>query len=193
MIKASLLTRVVALSAALITVLCTPAFAAGGARDAESIPLDLPTTTQPSGDVGGSGGNIVRTIVGLAIVIGVIYGIAWVLRQMKQSRADRSLGGLATVASVTLGSGKALHLVRAGNELLLVGVADHGVTPVRTYTEEEAKAAGLIDEWGELILPDGTEPGEGNGNGNGNGNGRAMRVPVPGELVETMRKWTVRR
>ncbi|ADB48501.1 FliO/MopB family protein [Conexibacter woesei] len=189
MIKASLLPRVVALCAALFTVLCTPALAAGGARDAESTPVDLPTTTQPSGDVGGGSGSIVRTIVGLAIVIGVIYGIAWVLRQMKQSKAERSIGGLASVASVALGSGKALHLVRAGNELVLVGVADHGVTPVRTYTEQEAQDAGLIDEWGELILPDGAaEP-----RARAADAGRGAKVPVPGALVETMRKWTVRR
>lgn len=190
MIKASLLPRVVALCAALLTVLCTPALAAGGTRDAESTPVDLPTSTQPAGDVGGSGTSVVRTIVGLAIVIGVIYGIAWVLRQMKQGRAERSIGGLASVASVGLGSGKALHLVRAGNELVLVGVADHGVTPVRTYTEQEAQDAGLIDEWGELIV----ESAGADSNARSAGADLAgAKVPRPGLLVETMRKWTVRR
>ena len=45
-----------------------------------------------------------------------------------------------------LGPNRSLHLVRAGNELVLVGVAEHGVTPIRTYTEDEARAAGLLAE-----------------------------------------------
>lgn len=178
--QASLLTRAAALCAALmLAVLCPPALAQRGERT----PVDLPTTTNPSGDVGGGGGGIVRTIVGLAVVIGVIYGIAWVLRQLKQGRQDAATGGLSSVASVPLGSGKALHLVRAGNELLLVGVADHGVTPVRTYTEDEAREAGLIDEWGELVLPDAAPDAA--------PAARAARSPK--DVVETMRKWTVRR
>jgi flagellar protein FliO/FliZ len=47
---------------------------------------------------------------------------------------------------VALGPNRALHLVRAGRELVLVGVAEHGVTPIRTYTEDEAIDLGLIGE-----------------------------------------------
>ena len=66
------------------------------------------------------------------------------LKQVKQSREERTRGnGLSTEASVALGPGRSLHLIRAGRELLLVGVAEHGVVPIRTYTEEEARAAGL--------------------------------------------------
>ena len=35
-------------------------------------------------------------------------------------------------------------------ELVLVGVAEHGVTPIRTYTEEEALELGLIGEDDDL-------------------------------------------
>jgi flagellar protein FliO/FliZ len=51
---------------------------------------------------------------------------------------------------VPLGPNRALHLVRAGRELVLVGVAEHGVTPIRTYTEEEALELGLIGEDDDL-------------------------------------------
>jgi flagellar protein FliO/FliZ len=67
-----------------------------------------------------------------------------VLRQMKSSREERTRGtGLSTAAVVALGPGRSLHLIRAGRELVLVGVADHGVVPIRTYTEEEAARLGL--------------------------------------------------
>jgi hypothetical protein len=34
-------------------------------------------------------------------------------------------------------------VVRAGREVLVVGVAENGVTPIRTYTEAEAIASGI--------------------------------------------------
>jgi flagellar protein FliO/FliZ len=151
MIKASLLPRVVATVAAVVLLPATPALAQA-ARD-ESTPVDLTGASDQGSHIGG-GGSIVRTIVGLAIVIGVIYGVAWVLRQVKASRQPRATGtGLAALASVPLGSGRSVHLVRAGRDLVLLGVAEHGVVPIRTYTEEEAYTAGLIDEDGMLILP----------------------------------------
>jgi flagellar protein FliO/FliZ len=153
----------------------------------ESTPVDLGTSTTGGGDAGtGNGGSIVRTIVGLAIVIGVIYGIAWVLRQLRASRQARAVGGLQVAASVALGSGRSLQLARVGNELVLVGVGEHGVTPVKTYSEDEAREAGLIDEWGELILPDDLDGPGAAANGGG-------PKPSPRDVVGQMRKWTVRR
>jgi flagellar protein FliO/FliZ len=91
------------------------------------------------------GGGLVRTIVGLAIVLGVIYGLHWVLKQVKSSKEERHSGtGLGSVATLPLGPNRSLHLVRAGAELVLVGVGEHGVTPIRTYSEAEALDLGLV-------------------------------------------------
>jgi flagellar protein FliO/FliZ len=92
-----------------------------------------------------AGGGLVRTIVGLAIVIAVIYGLYWVLKQVKSSREERASGqGLGTLATLPLGPNRALHLVRAGGEIVLLGVGEGGVTPIRTYGEHEARALGLL-------------------------------------------------
>jgi len=153
--KASLHSRVAATVAAVALLLgAFPARALAARGGGESTPVDLTGASDQGSHVGG-GGSLVRTIVGLAIVIGVIYGVAWVLRQVKASRAPRATGaGLATLASVPLGPNRSVHLVRAGRDLVLLGVAEQGVVPIRTYTEDEARAAGLIDEDGLLILPD---------------------------------------
>ena len=90
-------------------------------------------------------------------MLAVIYGVAWVLKQVKRSKEDRGQGtSLETTAVVALGPNRSLHLVRAGRELVLVGVAEHGVTPIRTYSEDEAIDLGLIDEDAELDAAGGT-------------------------------------
>jgi flagellar protein FliO/FliZ len=136
-------------------VLCLPVLAPASALAAargEDTPLNLPADKGTKHVTGvSSGGSLVRTFVGLAIVLAVIYGIAWVLRQVKASKEERQRGsGLESAAVVPLGPNRALHLVRAGRELVLVGVAEHGVTPIRTYTEDEALELGLIGEDDDL-------------------------------------------
>jgi flagellar protein FliO/FliZ len=139
----------------------------------------------------GAGGGIVRTIVGLAVVIGVIVGLHWVLKQIKSSRESSSTGGgLKPLSTLALGPGRALHLVRAGNEIVLVGVAEHGVTPVRVYTEEEARALGLIET-------DSERPVELDLDGGGDGppgplNAGPGSPPDLRDVVRRIQRWTVR-
>lgn len=118
--------------------------AAGG----ENTPLNLgSSTTSAAHSSSGSGGgaSVVRTIVGLAIVIAVIWGLAWVLRQVKAGRDPHvSSAGLTSLAALTLSSGRSVHLVRAGRDYLLLGSAEHGVVPIHRYTEQEARDAGLV-------------------------------------------------
>jgi flagellar protein FliO/FliZ len=113
----------------------------------EDTPLNLPSPggSQHLGTApGAGGGSLVRTFLGLAVVVAVIYGLYWILRQVKKSREERAHGtGLHVEATVPLGPNRSLHLVRAGRELVLVGVAEQGVVPIRTYTEEEADALGI--------------------------------------------------
>ena len=122
------------------------------ARDAlaaatgEKTPVKLDDVPADRAPAGSTGGSLVRTIVGLAVVIAVIYGLYWVLKQVKSSREEKSSGqGLSSLATLPLGPNRSLQLVRAGRELVLVGVSEHGVTPVRTYSEDEAEAVGLLD------------------------------------------------
>ncbi len=112
----------------------------------ENTPLHLDPISPAAEHTSSGGGGIVRTIVGLAVVIGVIFGLHWILKQVKSSRDSRSSGGgLATIATLQLGPGRSLHLVRAGTEVVLVGTADNAVTPLRVYSEEEARDLGLLD------------------------------------------------
>lgn len=127
------------------------------AADGEDTPLNLSGKAAggAASDPGVSGGGIARTIVGLAVVIGVIYGLTWVLRQVKASKAAGAEGaGLESLATLPLGTNRSLHLVRAGDEVVLVGAGEHGVTPIRSYSVAEARALGLLaDSRPDVIAP----------------------------------------
>lgn len=144
------------LSAALavaVTCMLLPAvtWAADGTKTTPAKGEDTPITV-PADDGGAtasaaSSSNIARTFFGLAVVLAVIYGLYWVLKQIKASREEATKGdGLATVASIGLGPNRSLHLVRAGADYILVGVGEHAITPIRTYTEAEAVVAGLVPD-----------------------------------------------
>ena len=115
------------------------------AADGENTPLNLSQPSSGTAQQSSSGGGLVRTIVGLAVVIGVIYGLYWVLKQIKAAREDKALGtGLQMLATLPLGQNRSMQLIRAGDEVVLVGVGEGGVTPIRTYGEHEARALGLL-------------------------------------------------
>jgi len=157
----------------------------------ENTPLNLNSTSPSTTHTSSGGASIVRTIVGLAIVIAVIWGLSWILRQVKAGKDPQApAGGLSNLAALPLGSGRTLHLVRAGSDYVLLGAAEHGLFPIHRYTEEEARQAGLLMPDAEerprrritagLLAP----PRE------------ADPMSMPGtstSLVERMREWTVRR
>jgi flagellar protein FliO/FliZ len=109
----------------------------------ENTPLNLTHSAATHAASSGGGASIVRTIVGLAIVIAVIYGIAWIMKQAKKSKVRPTGRGLSQVANLPLGGGRSVAVVRAGREILVVGVAENGVTPIRSYSEAEAIALGI--------------------------------------------------
>ncbi len=165
-----------AVATAVLTCLLAPAAAL--AQRSEDTPLDLPTDDARQVEAASGGGSLVRTVVGLAVVVAVIYGLHWVLKQVKAGREERAVGGaLSSAASVPLGPNRSLHLVRAGSELVLVGVAEGGITPIRSYSEDEARAVGLLG--GEALGPqDEASP--------------ARRTTTIGDVIAALRRRTVR-
>jgi flagellar protein FliO/FliZ len=197
---------------ALLCTLCAGADPAQAYKPAvkggsEGTPLNLGSSGSgghTASSATGSGPSLVRTIVGLVIVIAVIWGLAWVLRQVKTGRTRAGAGsGLSSMATLPLGSGRTLHLVRAGREYLLLGSAEHGVVPIHRYTEQQARETGLLDLAGGDDDNDPLGGGSAGGRGAG-GRGRSLQIPganrTPGApggtanaLVERLRDWTVRR
>ncbi len=213
MSKSILLPRAVApvtavLGACLLAFACpASAFTSSSKTGGESTPLDLGPSTTASHSTSTGGASIVRTIVGLAIVIAVIWGLAWILRQVKAGRgggdSHQSSAGLASVAALTLGSGRSVHLVRAGNDYVLLGGTEHGLVPIHRSTEEQARDAGLTTASGggapdlrsvPEVPPERSRLLSRSQITAGRNGSDPMRMPSPSSgLIERVREWTVRR
>jgi len=194
-------TAAAALGACLAEFACpSPASAKGtGISAGENTLLNLNSGSSAAHTSSG-GASIVRTVVGLAIVIAVIWGLSWILRQVKSGR-DPQIGsaGLASISALTLSTGRSVHLVRAGNEYVLLASAEHGVVPIHRYSEDQAREAGLlaVDEprsrpRGSLLAPRASPTPTATAV---HGRHDPMRMPSPSSfgILERVREWTVRR
>ena len=160
----------------------------------EKQPLNLPLDQAQQQATGGSsstGGGLMRTMVGLLVVVAVIYGLYWILKQVKKAKEEQASGsGLHSLASLPLGPNRSLHMIRAGREIVLVGVAEHGVAPIRSYTEEEAYEAGLLSD--DDDDEDDAEDGGGGAAKPLTGNAFASPGQAISGAIEKLRQRTVR-
>jgi flagellar protein FliO/FliZ len=152
----------------------TPTATAGG----ENTPLNLdaPAAKKTSANTGGS---TLRAFGGLALVLALIYGLHWVLKRTRASSSGGPRGqGLSSHASLPLGQNRSLHLVQSGEDVLLLGVTDHHVTELRTYTGDDALA---------MVTPDPEEtPAP-------RGTGAVATLQSPASWLDALRARTVRR
>ncbi len=79
-------------------------------------------------------------VAGLAVVLAVIYGVYWLLRSQRRSKGLQSDERIGVLATTTLAPNRTLHLIRVGDELMLVGAAENSISPIRSYSAEEAAA-----------------------------------------------------
>jgi flagellar protein FliO/FliZ len=132
------------LSGALALGFPAAAFAAASSTG-EHAALHLTSTAAHHSSSSVGGGSILRTILALVIVIGLIYGIAKVLKLVKRrDGSGRASGdGLQHLATLPLAQGRSIALVRSGSDVVLVGISESGVTPIKVYTEAEALMNGI--------------------------------------------------
>ena len=164
--------------------------ALGQEFERDTTPLS-PSVTDGSGaaasDAGTGGGAILRMLFGLAIVIGVIFVIYALLKRASGRKGGpRGDGRMAVVATTTLAPGAAVHLVQVGDELVLVGQAQHGVTPIRVYTADEAQRLGVaLDRGTSAFVPTGRPAA-------GAAGGGPVRKTFGANQVQELRRRTTR-
>jgi flagellar protein FliO/FliZ len=191
-----------ALAALLTLVLAAPAWAAapaahGAAKkavDPESLPIPEGSSA-PTAISGGVGGTMLRLGLGLAVVVGLIALIWYVMKRYQRSKFPAleergTAGGLIDVVTTTpLGPSRSLHLVRVGDELVLVGSTDHNITPLARLGAGEASA--VVDAAMPPPAPDGR--GFGRSRPGPDPRARAAATASAGSLVDRLRDLTTRR
>lgn len=136
------------------------AAAAAFHRDRTPLPKSLTSSgaAHATSVASGTGGAALHMVLGLAIVVGLIFGIYWLLKRTakRNDGTVRDDGFIGVVSSTPLGPQRSVHLVRVGDELVLVGASEQSVTPIRVYTPEEARKLGVDKH--DFDTPDGPRP-----------------------------------
>ena len=150
-------------------------------------------SSRPTSIDAGGAGTLLRLLIGLVIVVGLIAAVWYVMKRVQRSRfpalEERGSALVEIVTTTPLGPNRSLHLIRVGEELLLIGSADGGITPITTLDGEQAAA--LVD-----LAPPGPRFGAPPGGAGGPGaddRARAVATAGLGSLVERLRAMTTRR
>ncbi|MBF6621955.1 MAG: flagellar biosynthetic protein FliO [Pseudomonadales bacterium 32-61-5] len=99
--------------------------------------LALPVmAAEPSANMSGvdMGGQMTKLLLGLLLVIGLIFLLAWVLRRMQQFN-PRSNQAIKLISSHALGPRERLLLVQVGSEQILLGLSAGRITPLHVLEE----------------------------------------------------------
>jgi len=171
--------------AATATTTTTPA-------DPESLPIPEGSAT-PTGLSGGSGGTLLRLGIGLLVVLGLIALVWHVMKRVQRSRYpaldERGSSLIDVVGTTSLGPNRSLHLVRVGDEIVLVGATDHSVNVVARLGVDDAAALTdlppLTSGFGRSKPAVPAHPSE--------DRARAVATATEGSLVERLRSMTTRR
>lgn len=82
----------------------------------------------------GMGGQLVQLLLGLLLVIGLIFMLAWVMRRVQQI-VPRGGQVIKVVATQALGPRDRLVLVQVGDEQILLGLTPGNITALHALKE----------------------------------------------------------
>ena len=80
------------------------------------------------------GGQLTQLVLGLLLVLGLIFALAWLLRRVQQT-GPRHGQVIELIGSRALGTRDRLVLVQVGNEQILLGLTPGRITPLHVLKE----------------------------------------------------------
>lgn len=91
-------------------------------------------------------GTIVASLLSIVLAVGVVAALAFGFIYLLRMWQDRSIGaaeprgsglGMSFLRTLPLGQSERLVLVEVGEEVLLIGVASHNVSLIRSWRRDE--------------------------------------------------------
>ncbi len=83
---------------------------------------------------GGMGGQLLQLLLGLLLVVGLIFALAWVVRRV-QSMAPGNAQVIEMIGSRAIGPRDRLVLVQVGKEQILLGITPGRITPLHVLKD----------------------------------------------------------
>lgn len=117
---------------------------------ASSIENEKVISTQTDSPPTDSYGAWGRLLAAMAIVIGLIVALGWLVKRLGGSKSLGSTGALKLIARATLSPKHQMFLVRMGNRLMLIGAGPQGLATLSEITDageaaQLLRAAGFKD------------------------------------------------
>ncbi len=98
-----------------------------------------PVTAVAAPAVGsGVAGQLTQLVLGLLLVLGLIFFLAWLLRRVQQAGPAGKGQVIELIGSRALGPRDRLVLVQVGNEQILLGLTPGTITPLHVLKEPVA-------------------------------------------------------
>lgn len=151
-----------------LLVLAPATGASGAATSFQRDRTPLPTGVTGSGGGGkaaahdvATSGAAIHMLFGLALVLALIYALYRLLKRSASKNDKKTVRGdgwMSVIASTPLAPGRSVHLIRVGEEIVLIGSGEQSVTPIRVYSAEEARQ--LRIEPREPLALDAGPPGD---------------------------------
>lgn len=93
----------------------------------------------PDQSVGGTFGvwDLVRMVVVLLLVVAAVYGLVALLRRRVEDDSSAEGGPIRVLASQTISAGKAIHAVRVGARVYLIGTGENSVNLIAGIRDQE--------------------------------------------------------
>ncbi len=96
-----------------------------------------PVATAAASSASGSGvaGQLAQLVIGLLLVLGLIFFLAWLLRRVQQAGPAGKGQVIDIVSTRALGPRDRLVLVQVGNEQILLGLSPGSITALHVLKE----------------------------------------------------------
>ena len=99
-----------------------------------------------------TGGSLMRVALSLALIIVMIYAVAWYVRRMRLVTSGATQA-MRVVSALSVGGRERVVLVQVGDEQILLGVAPGRVNLLRQYdkTIVDVKGAGFRSSLSKML------------------------------------------
>jgi len=102
----------------------------------------------------GTGPGVAGALLALALVLGLIFGLSWLLKRMPGAGAGglRPSAQLRLVAAIPVGTKERVMVIQVGDEQLLIGVAAGAVSVLHHLPQPlQAEAPPPLPDFGAML------------------------------------------